>query len=240
MAEPIINPVTPGSMNEAIAGNQGAIFTATDKKVIEERGGTVEKGTDFKSLFMRGDITTKVENEQTTVQQEEDIKELESRLKAHNRMLKRSNIIAPKDSASIGGPTPETAAIIPTPIVRKANPEAVLESLESVALSRETAKMAKELNLDAAELQDKLALSEEELHALVYKIKELHLQRLLTTGQDEFNALTAEIKKETLAASRPEAAAWLSEQLDKLTDDTRVYKQKLDRSIKSIGLTQAE
>jgi hypothetical protein len=257
-----IAPVIPnvGLQAEATAGNQSVTFTATDRKIIEERGGVAEKGSDFKALFMRRDFTSKVENEQSTVKQEQDLAALEDRKREHAKMLKHSNIINPHDKVEVKGDLPpDTSAIMPAPIIRRVSTEPVLTSLEEVALHqkekeeekekekeqapqmhKETAKLAKELNLNPAELYDKFALEQDELHSLIYKIKELHLKRLLTSSRQEFAELTEEIKQETLASGRPEAHDWLSKQLDALTRESAEYKEKLRRSIDSIGLTQAK
>jgi hypothetical protein len=255
MVQAPIIPVNIGLQAEATAGNQAVSFTATDRKLIEERGGTVEKGSDFKALFMRRDFTSKVENEQTAVRQEQDITALESRKRDHEKMLKHSNVINPHDRAQISGEqAPDPSAIIPAPIIRRVSSEPVLTSLENVNLgqqkekekekkedktpqiSKETAKLAQELNLDPAQLYDKFALEQNELHSLIYKIKELHLKRLLSNTSEEFAAISEEIKKETLASGRAEAKEWLSSQLDGLTKGAAEYKLKLLKSLDSIGL----
>ncbi|MFA5114072.1 MAG: hypothetical protein WC529_07255 [Candidatus Margulisiibacteriota bacterium] len=237
--------VNPGLQAEATAGNQSATFTATDRKLIEERGGALDKTADFKTLFMRRDFTSKVENEQSTVKQEEDITELEARKREHAKMLKHSNRINPHERATISQPAAPEAAIIPAPIIRRGSSEPVLANLESVEvneepaekkLSKEAAKIAKELNLDPIELFEKFALEQNELHSLIYKIKELHLKRLLSNTSEEFVALTEEINKETLASGREEARQWLAGQLDDLTKGAAEYKIKLLKSLDSIGL----
>jgi hypothetical protein len=235
MAQPII-PVNLGLQAEAVAGNQAATFTATDRKLIEELGGTIEKRGDFKALFLRRDLTSKVENEQTTVRQEQDITALEERKREHERMLKNATITKPRDQAEIHSAAIPTSGISHGP----AEPKPVLTNQEKTGpppeLNKETAKLAKELNLDPAELYDKFAVEQNELHNLIYKIKELHLKRLLSGTSEEFAALSAEIKKESLSSVRPEAERWLSSQLDNLTRGAAEYKLKLFKSLDSIGL----
>ena len=142
-----------------------------------------------------------------------------------------SNLINPHDKA-------EVAAVISAPIIRSGPTEPVLASLEKTGpqINIETAKLAKELNLDAGEMFDKFALDQEALHGLIYKIKELHLKRLFSGTSEEFETLTKEIKQETIASGRPEAREWLSTQLDGLTKEAAEYKLKLLKSLDSIGL----
>ena len=81
MAEQFITPIVPniGPVGEAVAGNAGAVFTATDKKIIKERvGDEVNPTRNFGEVFLSRSLTPKVENELTSVQPEENPKEIES------------------------------------------------------------------------------------------------------------------------------------------------------------------
>lgn len=152
---------------------------------------------------------------------------------------------APKEHVEISNGAAEEV-IIPPAVIRKPAEAPVKVDLEKVEVAgkaemrKETAALIKELNLDPAELYDKFALEQQDLHNLVYRIKELHLNRLLSTTRGEFEELTEEIKKETLAAGRPEAHEWLESQLDKLTRDATEYKSKLKKSMRAVGLYESE
>ncbi|MFH1386617.1 MAG: hypothetical protein ABIH50_03020, partial [bacterium] len=85
MAEGPIVPInpTPGSSNEAISGNQAVVFTATDKKVIEERGGgLLSPGKTFLQTIASqgvGEIAAKVENEEPTINEDRNQASLKGR-----------------------------------------------------------------------------------------------------------------------------------------------------------------
>ncbi|MBI5078608.1 hypothetical protein HZB08_01110, partial [Candidatus Saganbacteria bacterium] len=94
MAEPIITPVIPNLslQAEAVAGSSSAIFTATDRQIIQELAGEIRRDRSFKEVFFSKELTPKVENEQSTVRPGQDavVKAIESRQKEHRRMLKYS------------------------------------------------------------------------------------------------------------------------------------------------------
>jgi hypothetical protein len=170
-----------------------------------------------------------------------DMRTLESRRQEHRRMLKHATVMNPQEKVEISdGDEVSVEAIIPAPIIRKVEEKPVAVSLETVEVNKEnnihheTAAIIRELNLDPAELYDKFALEQSELYTLVYKIKELHLKRLLSTERQEFESLSAEIKQETLAAGRPEARSWLESQLNGLTREAAEYKLKLVKSLQSM------
>ncbi len=247
MAQQVIAPVIPnfGPQAEAIAGNQSVTFTATDRKIIEERGGTVDRAKSFKEVFFNRDTTQKVENEESTIRQEQDLNALESRRREHRTMLKHSPLAAPREHVEISNGKPEENVIIPPVVIRKPAETPKLVNLETVQvgtkkedqqLRQDTAKIIKELNLNPAEIFDKFALEQNELHGLIYRIKELHLKRLLSNTREEFDELSQVIKQETLAAGRPEAREWLEVQLESLTRSAAEYKQKLTNSLKTLHL----
>ncbi|MEE8637937.1 MAG: hypothetical protein V3T21_02720, partial [Candidatus Margulisiibacteriota bacterium] len=68
----------------------------------------------------------------------------------------------------------------------------------------------------------------------VSRIKEHHLKRLLSETKEEFEAISEEIKKETLASAKPEAKAWIEAQLDKLTLEAAEYKLNLIKSLQKM------
>lgn len=229
MAQQVIAPVIPniGLQGEAVAGSSAVIFTATDRQIIKERAGEIDKTRSFKELFMKKEeLTPKVENEESTVNPEPDLKELEGRRREHRRMLKHSPMTVPREQVEI--------SILP----KRVNLETVKVETkkENQQLHQDTAKIIKELNLNPAEIFDKFALEQKELHGLIFRIKELHLKRLLSNTREEFDELSQVIKQETLAAGRPEAREWLEEQVDTLTKGAAEYKLKLLKSLESMGL----
>lgn len=249
MAESFIAPVIPniGLQESAAAGSQAVIFTATDRKIIEERTGELER-TDKRSfieVFARKPIAQKVENEQTTVKPHEDPKELEERYKEHQRILKYSSVYVPRERVEITGKTPDTVTM-QADSAQVAYQESAADNYEkpadpNKAAIQERAEMrqkahaiAKELNLNPAEIFDKFALEQKELYSLIFRIRELHLKRLLTGSREEFEELTRAIKNETLAGARAEAQAWLESQLDALTRRAAEYKLNLIRSLQSL------
>lgn len=236
MAQPGISPISPnpGNLESAIAASQAVVFTATDRKVIEERsGGEIRKSGSFlEAMFENQTITHKVENEQTTVHPPRNTTELASRIAENNHLMKRSTILHVKERVDISGSDQElklASDIQSEPPSEKINGSDSKPHSEIIA---KTAAIAKELNLDPAELFDKFALEQSQLYSLVTKIKELHLKRLLSGNQLEFISLSEEIKLETLASAREEARDWLSRQLDGLTRVAAEYKLNLEKSLR--------
>ena len=220
-------PIIPnlGAQSEAISGSQGAIFTATDRQVIKERSGEVDPTKTFKELFLKRDLTPKVENEQSTVNPEMDLKAMESRRRAHRRLLKYSAITAPHEHVEISGQAEEAAALAMTP------PEVSLGAETTVAAlpSREI-KVTRE-----AEDYDRIAAEQKELNHLLSRIKEFNFKRVLCDNEAEFEKLSDEIKQATLAASQPEARSYLEAKLDAITKTTAEYKLKVLQSLESIN-----
>lgn len=234
MADQMVAPLTPylGQTETAMAGSQAVVFTATDRKIIEERGGTVDKTKSFLSVLARKPLLPEVENEETTVPAETNIKEMEERKKEHERMLKYAAISPHQERVEITGKVPDKVVLHDdAPIPAEPQPTEVNPTLHA-----KTVELAKELNLDPTAMFDKLNLEQKELYNLIYRIKELHLQRLLSGSQQEFIALSDTIKQETLAASRPEALGWLQAQLDTLTKTAAEYKLNFLKSLQTMGL----
>ncbi len=209
-----------------MAGAQAVTFTATDRQVIKERAGEIDPTKSFKELFFKRDITHKVENEQSTVNPEQDTSALESRRRG-------VFVTAPREHVEISNGQVE-AAIIPPAVVKKQAPPPATDEPSTGKLSKETAALAKELNLNPSDIFDKFSLEQSELHSLIYKIKELHLKRLLCGSREEFERFSDEIKKETLTSGRQEAADWLGSQLDGLTRTSAQYKLNLIKSLQSM------
>jgi hypothetical protein len=241
MAYQPIAPVIPnyGYQAEAISGNQAVTFTATDRKIIEERGGTVDKTRSFLDLLSKKPLMPEVENEETTIRPEQNIQELENRYKEHKKILKSSPIHMAKDRVEISDgsiPPEENVSIgaqsVPTEVMTKKaeNPD----SAEIKKIKEETIAIAKELELNPVELFEKIELEQKELYNLICRIKELHLKRLLTETQKEFITLSEEIKRITLVSIKPEAKSWLEAQLDSITHMAAEYKLRLLTSMQSL------
>lgn len=241
MAQQVIAPVVPniGLQGEAVAGSSGVIFTATDRKIIQERTGEINKNRSFIDILKERAVTPKVENEQTTTYHEPDVKELQGRAREHRRMLKNSPLTRPIEKVT-------TSNEIELPEVNLTESLPVLEAKATVEdntkakpnqdaeLRQETVQIAKELRLNPSELFDKLSLQQKELFGLVIRIKELHLKRLLSETYDEFESYSEKIKKEAMSLAKPEAQKWLEAQLDQLTYFSAEYKLNLMQSLQSM------
>lgn len=242
MVEQAIAPIIPnmGGQEAAVAGSSAAIFTATDKKLIEELGGSVDRNRSFVDVLKNKPLTPEVENEETNVKPHQDIKQLEGRQREHRRMLKHSTLSVPREHVEISNQLPDSYEE-PKETVLKPEPQASSKTAapasdEDKIVKQKTIAIVKDLKLNSAEIFDKFALEQNELHSLVSRIKELHLKRLLTDSQSEFENLTREIKKETLSAAKPEARAWLKAQLDTLSLGAAEYKSNLIKSLQKMEL----
>lgn len=249
MGESYIAPVIPniGLQEGAAAGSQAVIFTATDRKIIEERTGEIEKTNkrSFMEVFSAKPLAHKVENEQTTVKPHEDPKELEERLREHQRMLKHSSLYVPRETVEISGKLPDIVTMQADSAdvsykengadryEKPADPEKAAIQ-ERIAMRQKAQAIAKELNLNPAEIFDKFALEQKELYTLIFRIRELHLKRLLTNSCEEFDELTRVINHDTLVAGKPEEKAWLEAELNSLTQRAADYKIRLLKSLQSM------
>ncbi|MDD4178693.1 MAG: hypothetical protein PHH14_01410 [Candidatus Margulisbacteria bacterium] len=230
MAEQVVNPImpNPGQLSEAMAGAQAVTFTATDRKIIEERGGEIDKTKSFKELFFKKDITHKVENQEASGQVETDVKAVEMRKREHERMLKNSPIVAHREHVEISASPPYPADTT----------EIKAEIPEKKLINKETAAMAKDLYFKPADLLANFTLEQKELQNLICRIKELHLQRLFSGSRKDFEALSEKIEQETMSSTRPEARAWLRGQLTLLTKRAAEYKLNLLNSMHSIHVEE--
>ncbi|KPJ64142.1 hypothetical protein AMJ44_13325 [candidate division WOR-1 bacterium DG_54_3] len=235
--QPIV-PIIPnmGGQEAAVAGSSAVIFTATDKKVIEERSGRIDRNRSFLEALKERPLTPEVENEETNVKPHQDIKELEGRHREHQRILKHSTLYVPREQVEIKNELPDAyeeskeVALEPEKRALPLSPE----SKEETKIIEKTVAIAKELKLNPSEIFDKFALEQNDLYSLISRIKDLHLKRLLTENQSEFEGLTEEIRKGTLSSAKAEAQAWLEAQLDKLTLDAAEYKLNLLKSLQSM------
>lgn len=240
MAQQVIAPIIPNlSMQEsAVAGSSAAIFTSTDRKIIKERAGEIDHTKSFKEIFAEKRIIPKVENEETTVKPEVDIRELEEREREHFKMLKDSPVKIAHERVGIGKIEPDPS-IVPADMVKEPPvPPAV--SQEKAEIGSHTEKIIKELNLNPDEVVSSFEVSDNDFHQLIYRIKELHLRRVLVNTMEEFEALSVIIKRETLAAVKPESKDWMIEQLNILKKGSAEYKLKLLNSLKTMGLNSEQ
>ena len=224
-----------GLQEEAMAGASGMIFTAADRELIKERTGEVARNRSFREIFAEDNLTHKVENEQTAVKPEQDLKALEERRLDHRHMLQHATVLEHKERFTKSTEDLLKTATAPTVTYshdEKASP--IIADKEKTVINPATANLVKELNINPDEIHGKFALDENDLHSLICKIKELHLKRLLSSNQEEFVRFSKTIKEETLASAKKEAHDWLTEQLENLTKEAAHYKLKLLQSLQDI------
>ena len=233
MAEQGIQGINPNiSMQaEGIAGSAAVNFTGTERKIIEEMGGQLDPKTSFKELFKNRPLNTKVENQETAIKRHQDINKLERQVVDHRKMLKESPHLVPRERVEIRRELPDTFEESEKPIAAVSDEDAAsIKNKKDNKLHANTVAIVRELNLNPSEIMDKFNLEQKALLSLVSRIKDLHLKRLLTESEMEFNSVSAAIKKASLSSAKAEAKDWLSSQLDKLTKEAALYKLKLSKS----------
>lgn len=230
-----INNLNPniGSTAEAMAGNSAMVFTAADRKIIEERGVNLEKQISFKEAIMQNkdQLLPNVENEQTTVQPQLNISEIQKRREWHQDMLKKSPYAKSKDKGT-NEEEPQEPTDTSAPIPFQPPPN------EAKKINEKTLALAAELKLDAKELAEVFVLDDEELHRLILRIKNLHLQRLLSEEPKSFESLTQNIKAESLVHTKPEAKDWMENKLKELTQEAAKYKVEFLKSMQAMDFAQ--
>jgi len=237
MAQSIIAPLIPNMslQGEAVAGSSALIFTATDRKIIEERTGEInDRKRSFLDVLAHKPLTPEVENEETAVKEGINIKELEGRYRDHRQMLKHATLNTSREQVEISGKLPDQL-VEPSPVPIEPGVRASVTE-EDKKVKEKTIAIAKELKLNASELFDKFDLEQRELFGLVSRIKEHHLKRLLSETQEEYKTYTEEIRKETISIAKPEAREWLEKELNRLTLESAAYKLKLLKSLQSMEI----
>jgi len=227
------------SQEAAIAGAAAANFTAQEKKVIQERGGEADEVRAFTQVLKDGPLTADVaniENEESNATPQHTTAELKGRRRDHKKMLRNSPITAPRDKLEITNVLPDTFEERKEEEERGRGQEKP-ENPEMV-LKEETAAMAKELKLNPTELFKRLEMEQKQLHYLISRIKELHLQRLVAEKREAFTKITEQIRQESLASVSREAFPWLEEQLNRLTLGAAEYKLKLLQSLEKLEFDQ--
>ncbi len=244
MAEQVIAPIipNPGSQAEAAAGNQGVVFTAADRQVIKERSGEVDTTRPFKEIFFKGDFTQKVENEQSTINPEMDLRAMESRRKEHKRILRYSAVTAPQEHVEITGEARAEAPVINPPEVDLSQeamapvpPDMTYEN-KPVTLPEPAPDTAAQETQAAALAQ--VAEEQTALSGIVSKIQDLIFKRILSDNEETFGKLTAEIKEMMLAGSKPEVRDSLAAKVDLITKETAEYKLKLLQALETIHFNE--
>lgn len=235
-----------GGQEAAVAGSQGVVFTATDRKIIEERGGGVDRARHFIDVLKDRPLTPEVENEETSARPEQDIHELEGRYREHRSMLKHSALYVPEERVEINSELPddyqETAPIMIEPesptLTRSAGPaptpEPEAEKKVAKKIRVEKPQPADRAEAKPAELFDKLNQEQEKKHSIRSRVRTLHLQRLFSNDEDEFKELTAAISRELIASTADSGRPYLEAKLQELTLGTALYKLKLLTSLESM------
>ncbi|MDI6731701.1 MAG: hypothetical protein QME05_03890 [Candidatus Margulisbacteria bacterium] len=262
MAEQPVNPVTPVNIQrEAAAASTAAVFTAADRKIIEERtGGAEMRSRGFLDALKDKPLLPEVENQETTVQEpQKDAEATVSRFDQHRRMLKHSPITLRKDRVILSGklpdeyqeetplvdiPHPLTPSLPACPSGRRAGQagpsgrggiEIINNLISPLPLGEGSADITKPGVRDIpSELFDKFNLEQQELFSLISRLRELHLKRLLSESRLEFEQLSSEIKKTSLSAAKPAEKEWLEDQFNRLTLEAANYKLGVMRSLQQI------
>jgi len=238
MAEQAVAPVVPnmGGQEAAIAGSQAIVFTATDRKIIEERGGKIDKTRSFLDVMKDKPLTPKVENEQTDVKPETDLKALEGRKRDHKRMLKHSALQVPREKVEIKNQLPDNYEESPS---ETSKPEpASLNDTNETQPQIKVIPENKEPQTSPAKVFDKLSGEQKNMKSMKTRVKEYHLKRLFTDKEEEFINLSTQIRQEALAAVKPEARSYFAPKLDKITLGTAQYKLNLLTSLEEMHLDE--
>lgn len=244
MAERPVNPIIPiiNLPREAAAASSSAIFSAADRKIIEERtGGENLRTRGFLDVLKDKPLLPEVENQETTVQEpQKDAKAIESRFDQHRKMLKHSPITLRKDQVVISGSLPDTFTEEEPFLLgeeEKGGEEKKDDKADTQQASKEKKEalaLANELKLKPSELFDKFNLEQKELFSLVSRLRAMHLRRLLSESRLEFEQLSSEIKRISLSAAKPAEKEWLENQFNRLTMEAAVYKLGVMRSLQQI------
>ena len=235
-----------GGQEAAVAGSQGVVFTATDRKIIEERGGRTDRVRNFIDALKDRPLTPEVENEECNARPEQDIHELEGRYREHRRMLKHSALYVPEERVEINSELPDDyqetpplafepeTPILTQPSVPAPTPEPAAKKKIIKKTPAKNPRTVEQAETKPAELFDKLNQEQEQKHAIRSKVRTLHLQRLFSNDEDEFKELTAAISRELIASTADSGRPYLEAKLQELTLGTALYKLKLLTSLESM------
>ncbi|MBU0672015.1 MAG: hypothetical protein KJ732_03190 [Candidatus Margulisbacteria bacterium] len=232
-----------GGQEAAVAGSQAVIFTATDRELIEERGGKIDKTKTFLEVLKKRPLTPEVENEQSDVKPEMNLHELEGRKNVHKKMLKHSALFNPQERVAITNKLPdEYEASQPVKLTTTVPPSSPQQKVEIAKQQEEKAQntttvvAAERSEARPAKDYDTLKQDQERLSTVKSLVQEYHLKRLFTDNEKEFHELSEKIKQESAAAVNPAARTWLYAQLTKITLGTARYKLKLLTALQDMDL----
>lgn len=219
-----------------MATTSGIIYNAADRGLVKDQINEVNRRT-IKEIFDQQNIAPKVENQATPVRAQQIVTGIDTAqnqtylldffakfFKPSTRKNKLKEKLDAKEAKKVKEEEKDTVSA----------PQPPTSSMEEAEVHPETAALAKDLNLDLEEIAKKFKLSPEELHALIFRIRELHLKRLLCQSYSEFEQLSNEILNYTLMAAKPGAQSWLTEQMNNLTRETAEYKIKLMKSLQAL------
>lgn len=248
MIEQVIAQIAPnmGGQEAAVAGNQAVVFTAQDRKVIEERGGEIDKEKTFLEVLKKRPLTPEVENEETNIRPQADSKELKGRYKDHRTMLKHANIYTPREHVEINNELPEKyepsqpirvepeTSDLSAEVKTKEHPE-IAKIVDKKPKTKKSAK-PKAKQMDQGKAYEQMVAGQKKLASVKSVVKGLQIKRLFTESQQDFFSISVEIKEKTLAAAPEQARAYLAARLDSVTRQSAEYKLNLLRSLEKMAL----
>jgi len=245
MVEQVVAQIIPnmGGQEAAVAGSQAVVFTATDRKLIEERGGRIDRTHSFLDVLKDRPLTPEVENEETGIKPEIDLKELEGRQREHRQMLKHSALYTVEEKVEIKNELPdnyeESRPLKPepeTPVLSREVKTVPPKQKEKKVIVRTEVVPENSKSSNPAGALDKLLQEQKQMHSVKSRVKEYHLKRLLTDNEREFKELSEAIKLESLAAVKSSGRDWLEAQLEKITFGAAQYKLKLLKSLQAMEI----
>jgi len=231
-----------GGQEAAIAGSQAIVFTATDRKVIEERGGKIDKNRSFIDVLKDRPMTPEVENEETNVRPQMDLSEFKGRVKEHKRMLRHSNLYNPRERVEINNELPDNyEESSPPPSQPVSVVEAKVEAdpevkKEGVKVVTKVVPEVKAEDHSQLETYDEMNQKQTDHNSLKSRVKQYHLLRLLSDNEQEFKRLSDKIRMESLSGIKPAGRKWLDAQLTRITLGAAKYKLGLLNSLEEMHL----
>jgi hypothetical protein len=230
-----------GNQEAAAAGNSAVIFTATDRELIEQKSGKIDKNRSFIDLLKDKPLTAEIENEESNAKEHQDVKELEGRFRDHRRSLKHSPLYTPREEVEIKSELPDkyeesspTTVEPKTPALSNRIEKEETVEIEAAKIKEEPAPAEKKSRPDPGKVYDGISAEQKALHSMNHRIKVLHLKRLLSENENQFKTATQEIKEATLRPLPSPAKAYIEAKLNRLTFVTARYKLSLLKSLESL------
>jgi len=244
MPDPVINPLASnmGMQGEAFAAASEITLTQTDRKMIEEMGGILEPRKPFIDVFKDKPLLPTVENQETTIKlPQQNAMAIASQFEQHRKMLKHSATPGHREHVTISSKAPDKLGekkeeIPPAPLLEEKSGPPKEETAKPVDPEQHAvaSEIARELNLNPAELFDKFNLEQKELFSLVSRLRELHFKRLLCGTLQEFESLSKEILASSMRSAKPGEQAWLEKQLNRLALEAANYKLGIFNSLQNM------